>query len=1388
MNHVYKVIWSNAKSCYIVVSELAKNRSKNTVKVLSTLLAILGLGCSTFMDYNLLQKVDAAPITEKYQVETGKVENDTGKNDEGEDITSKGAMAIGKDSSVTRLDPEAPVSSTNNANESMAIGNGAIVQGQGSMAIGTGASVIANTALALGIESQVTGSNGLALGNKTTAGEGSIAIGNGGQVISQNHGIAIGMSSKSYSMNGIAIGLLSQTTDTYKDDNRNAGAIAIGSQARALGDVSIALGQNSEVSKNVAQSIAIGPSTKVSGDYAVALGLSSEVSGDYGIAIGHISSIAAEQGIAIGRDSHVKTGATNGLAIGVLSNVHERAEQGTAIGYYTNVYATYGTAVGSSANVAAAAKKGIALGYNTKVNASNGTAVGSDAIVNGSFSTAMGYNSQTSGEQSLAIGGNQAIANADKSIAVGSSANVDAAATEGIALGYKTKVNAKNATAVGSWANVAAGAQSGIAMGYNTKVNASNGTAVGSEANVNGSFSTAMGYNSQTFGQQSLAIGGYQAIANADKSIAVGSSANVDAAATEGIALGYKADTDANNSIAIGSEAATDSAAGWSTAIGNKSQTSGQQSLAIGGYQAVANAKYSTAVGSYTNVAADAEQGLAMGYKTKVNAGNGTAVGSWANVAATATNGIAMGYNTQVNAEYGTAVGSLANVAAGATQGMAMGFNTQVNAKNGTAVGSWANVAADADFGAAMGYNTKVNVEQGVALGSSSVANVAKGVTGWSPEALSEAEQKSSTWTSTAGAVSVGDSDNGITRQITNVAAGTEDTDAVNVAQLKQAITSSVDDVALSFKGDDGTEIEKKNGETLEIVGGAQGNLTDDNIGVVEKDGKLNIKLAKDIDLGPSGSMIIGNSIMNNNGITINSGSGGSPIIINQGNVSMGGNVIHDVAPGVADTDAVNVSQLKDYVSSNTSLSFKGDAGDAIKKNGGETLEIVGGAQGALTEGNIGVVEENGKLNIKLSQDIDLGKDGSISIGDISIENNNVSMGGNVIHNVAAGVADTDAVNVSQLKELESKVSAHNTVSTGDKNLTINETKNNDGGTNYDLALNPDLVVDSVTTGDTVMNDDGLTVGNDISITENNVTVGDVKIDVDNGIDAGDHKITNVSDGEISSDSKDAVNGSQLYATNQKIDNITQNVNNISNRVNKLDGRINKVGAGAAALAGLHPLDFDPDEKLTFSAGIGHYRGETAGAIGAFYRPDEKVMFSIGGTVGNGENMVNAGVSFALDRVSHVNDSKVAMAKEIIDLRSQVAELSQLVNQLAVQRGILTDATKLFPDVPENHWAYEYIGKLAAAGIIEGYPNGRFDGDRMMTRYEFAAMLYRALEKGVQLDARIVKEFAAELGRIRVDRISGEDDEEDKVERVRVNFDDKPRDHYGSEIPAPEQE
>ena len=239
----------------------------------------------------------------------------------------------------------------------------------------------------------------------------------------------------------------------------------------------------------------------------------------------------------------------------------------------------------------------------------------------------------------------------------------------------------------------------------------------------------------------------------------------------------------------------------------------------------------------------------------------------------------------------------------------------------------------------------------------------------------------------------------------------------------------------------------------------------------------------------------------------------------------------------------------------------------------------------------------------------------------------------------------------------------------------------------------------------------------------------------------------------------------------------------LDHRVDNLGSRVDKVGAGAAALAALHPMDFDPDDKLTFAAGYGNYKGRNAAAVGAFYRPDEKVMLSVGGTLGNGENMVNAGISFSLDRTARVSNSRTAMAKEIVDLRANVANLTALVGQLTAGMGgtIEMDRMKLFPDVPENHWAYEYIGRLAAAGIVEGYPDGMFNGNRMMSRYEFAAMLYRALEKGVKLDHKLVREFEPEMGRIHVARISGADGDRGKIERVRVYGGDN-RDHYGSKL------
>ena len=407
------------------------------------------------------------------------------------------------------------------------------------------------------------------------------------------------------------------------------------------------------------------------------------------------------------------------------------------------------------------------------------------------------------------------------------------------------------------------------------------------------------------------------------------------------------------------------------------------------------------------------------------------------------------------------------------------------------------------------------------------------------------------------------------------------------------------------------------------------------------------------------------------------------------------------------------------------------------------------------------------------------------------------------ISGVARGEADTDAVNYGQLKETNDRVTAneqaiknnaeaiknnaeaikknegaisdlntrvdkveniakqHTTVKAGDNNIKVSEVTTEEGRKEYTVALDKNITVDSVTAGDTTISDKGLEIKDGPSVTKD-------------GINAGNKKVTNVAAGELSETSKDVGNGSQLYKTNQEVANNT-------NRINQLGSRVNKVGAGAAALAALHPMDFDPDDKLTFSAGYGNYGGENAAAIGAYYRPDEKVMFSVGGTVGNGENMVNAGVSFSLDRTNHVSNSRTAMAREILDLRAEVTELKAMVAKGGLG-SIAEDKMKIFPDVAENHWAYEYVGKLAAAGIIEGYPDGKFSGDRMMSRYEFAAMLYRAMQKGAQLDSKIINEFAPEMGRIRVDRISGEDGDRDKIERVRVNAVKGERDHYGNKL------
>ena len=371
-----------------------------------------------------------------------------------------------------------------------------------------------------------------------------------------------------------------------------------------------------------------------------------------------------------------------------------------------------------------------------------------------------------------------------------------------------------------------------------------------------------------------------------------------------------------------------------------------------------------------------------------------------------------------------------------------------------------------------------------------------------------------------------------------------------------------------------------------------------------------------------------------------------------------------------------------------------------------------------------------------------------------------------------------------------------NTVTTvaddGNGYVAVTDAMDADGNHNYTVAFDENKLNQTIEAKDKFVN--GGSIGADGKITLKVRNGEDVKLD------------GQLKDAQLTEIERDKAAGTATLVvkdgyTNEEVRRLTiddiaskaqndrdhaefrEHFSELDHRVDNLGSRVDKVGAGAAALAALHPMDFDPDDKLTFAAGYGNYKGRNAAAVGAFYRPDEKVMLSVGGTFGNGENMVNAGISFSLDRTARVSNSRTAMAKEIVDLRANVANLTALVGQLTAGMGgtIEMDRMKLFPDVPENHWAYEYIGRLAAAGIVEGYPDGMFNGNRMMSRYEFAAMLYRALEKGVKLDHKLVREFEPEMGRIHVARISGADGDRGKIERVRVYGGDN-RDHYGSKL------
>ena len=637
---------------------------------------------------------------------------------------------------------------------------------------------------------------------------------------------------------------------------------------------------------------------------------------------------------------------------------------------------------------------------------------------------------------------------------------------------------------------------------------------------------------------------------------------------------------------------------------------------------------------------------------------------------------------------------------------------------------------------------------------------------------------------------------------------------AATEGQLSQAITdiSGKDKGGFGLADEKGGTVKKNLGETIAVKGDGK------NIETTVKDGALEVSLKKDVDLGQNGSIKAGNTTINSDGVETNKVKVGDITITDQG-INGGAKQITNIASGIdgkqykdaGDNNAASIGDVKKIAGEEA-----GKAADAVKSKSGKNITVkddhtvnlndnitlgdemdaskqvsIDGNNAKVTAGDgankVTVDGSQGRVTIGTGdKTMTMGKQANTAGDSNPAEGNylngldNTQWDGEHIQNGRAATED-------QLKTVSDKVNRGRVFQGDDgQNVTVGmgDTLKIQGGVKAEdvsqennigivkgaddtlnIRLAKDLKgLDSVTTGNTTINNNGLTIKT--SDDSRTITVQDGNVNM------GDNKIEGVADGKVSKDSTDAVNGSQLWQRDQAI-------NGLSGSVNKLGNRINRVGAGAAALAALHPLDFDPDDKWDFAAGYGNYRGANAAAIGAYYRPNEDTMFSVGGSFGGGENMVNAGVSIKLGQGNHVSTSRVAMAKEMKAMRQHMAEQDALIAKLQSMHGMAVDPTKstLFPDVAENHWAYQYVTTLAKKGILEGYPDGEFKGDRMMTRYEFAAIVYRIVESGVGSTdpelSKLVKEFSPELQYIRIDTIQKDRNGKPTIERVRVISDAK---------------
>ena len=1207
-------------------------------------------------------------------------------------------------------------------------------------------------------------------------------------------------------------------------ENRNVENIAIGDVVKIKdSDYGLMIG-NHISNENDADSIKKygRRSTMIKGDYitvknsphATVLGQDSTVTNSYGAFVHGKDNVVenATWSVVMGQ------GATAKLAT---------AEKGgsVVIGQKANTNSNFTIALGASAaakNYAATAIGGgsTATGKYSLAMAqadSNGygsIGIGMNAVADKEDSVSLGVKSKAMGERATAIGKNANAATTD-TISIGSCSG--ATGVDGTSIGHCAKAEGTSSIAMGTTSK--AKAEDSVAIGHLAVAHSDLSTAIGKEAEASESGAIAVGYNAKASGMDSIAIGSSKTVPGDPNT------SNTVAKGERGIAIGYEVDNEASNSIAIGSGASVKHQvdddgmthyATYSTVVGT-----GAKSTRYGG----------TAYGYLAEVHGD--DGVAVGHYATANGRRSNAIGYSAE--AKADSSIAIGEDSEVNGEFGIAQGWQAK--AEAESGIAIGKWAESKHVGSIALGSESRTADAVSTSSATINGKTYNFAGGEANSTLSIG-VAKGV----DEYGNEIKEVNRTITNVAaGRINDNSTDavNGsqlhaVIKAVNDVAANDKDTITTVVAGANTTVTN---DGNHNYTVSVNKDLTNMNSVNLNDASGTKRARLD-----ADKAHFFNDTTSTNTAVTANGVAIENTDNLDQANYGINGMTASGPnatVSFTTNGINAGNQIINGVKAGVAGTDAVNVDQLNAAVNKVASNRTIVKAGDNIEVKADGNTYTVSTTKDLTNLNSINLNDGNSETNFN-TKGIEMTyrgdgangleyhttynyngmtiktNDGDANpVSEVSLTDKGLNNGGNRITNVGKGIDGTDGVNVKQLKDELAKNRAVESVITDNQIDNIaavrvtNGKSTGEANAQYGIYVSKNTVTDIAKASNQFKGDDVIRVerttganhtadtttfkfdGNEaskvipISYKANGGTVN--KVTAEKGF--------NFVDGNHIKASTDT-NGVVRFDLDQEIPKqIERNTNNIEKITNRYDALTTKVAknyktaergiAGTAALAALHPLDFDPDHKLDVMAGVGHFHGSNSVALGAAYRPNEDLMFTVGSTVGNGDTVLNAGVSYKVGAKSDVSRSKVAVAKDVADMKREMAEMkAQNAKITAILNTVLgvglpEDQNVMFPDVPQNHWAFEAVDDLARRGLIIGYEDGLFKGDRTLTRYEFAEVVHRAIQRAkalnVPIDGRLVDEFKPELLRFEVEKNGSLE----RVHALKSNRDIK-RDSYGT--------